>query len=63
MMACESKWISMYKEFVRVRLQPDGQISIPVPLKKFNLKTFKSANKFRRMKVYDKAVVYSPDVL
>ena len=47
---------TMYKDFVIERLQPDTKVDIFAPLKKANVKTCKTANKNRKMKVHDKIV-------
>ena len=46
----------MHKAFVTQRLQQGSIRSILDPLKKANLKTYKSANKKHTMKVHDKIV-------
>ena len=46
----------MYKDFIGERMKPDSTINIFDPLKKASIKTFKSANKSKSIKVNSKIV-------
>ena len=46
----------MYKDFIEVRMRPNNTVSIFAPLKKSSIKTFKSANKSKSIKVNSKMV-------
>ena len=56
MINCEDTGKAMYNDFVIERLQPDSKVDIFAPLKKANVKTCKTANKNRKIKVHDKIV-------
>ena len=56
MMNCEDTEKAMYDDFVIERLQPDSEVDIFVPLKKANVKTCKTANKNRKMKIHNMIV-------
>ena len=50
---CEDTGKAMYDDFV---IEPDSKVDIFAPLKKADVKTCKTANKNRKMKVHDKIV-------
>ena len=56
MLNCEKVGKKLYEEFVSERLQPASDINIFSPLNKANVKTCKSANKNKNIKVQDKIV-------
>ena len=56
MINCEDTGKAMYNDIVIERLQPDSKVDIFAPLKKANVKTCKTANKNRKMKVHNKIV-------